>query len=51
MSGSPILNAGGAAIGVVSSSGSGEWNVNPALPNCLPQWFWRELNFEQEAAT
>jgi hypothetical protein len=36
MSGSPILNADGAAIGVVSTSGG--QNLAPSLSDCLPPW-------------
>ena len=54
MSGSPILNAKGEAIGLISTSseppndvGFGS-NVPPSLMDCLPPWLWRELDFEPE---
>jgi hypothetical protein len=47
MSGSPILNAEGAAIGVMSTGNEsyrhpGD-NIHPSLMDCLPPWLWREL--------
>jgi hypothetical protein len=36
MSGSPIINDDGAAIGLVSTSGSDNYNLNPSLSDCLP---------------
>jgi hypothetical protein len=45
MSGSPILNAEGAAIGVISTGYSGLGNnQHPSLADCLPPWLWRELS-------
>jgi len=51
MSGSPILNARGAAIGIISTAGDTEDarpnmtgdNMHPSLADCLPTWFRREL--------
>jgi hypothetical protein len=47
MSGSPILNTEGAAIGVMSTGNEsyrhpGD-NTHPSLMDCLPPWLWREL--------
>jgi hypothetical protein len=47
MSGSPILNAEGAAIGVISTGNEsyrhpGD-NTHPSLMDCLPPWLWREM--------
>jgi hypothetical protein len=45
MSGSPIVNDDGAAIGVVSTSdASGRESTNPSLMDCLPQWLLRKLD-------
>jgi S1-C subfamily serine protease len=44
MSGSPIVNDNGAAIGSVSTSGGDDFNMNPSLTDCLPQWLLRELD-------
>jgi S1-C subfamily serine protease len=44
MSGSPILNEKGAAIGVVSTGGDGDFNMNPSLTDCLPPWLLRKLD-------
>jgi Trypsin-like peptidase domain len=45
MSGSPIVNADGAAIGLVSTSGDGgDSNVHPSLADCLPAWLSRKLD-------
>ncbi|MCK1417646.1 trypsin-like peptidase domain-containing protein [Bradyrhizobium sp. CW4] len=38
MSGSPILNAAGAAIGLISTG-----STNPSLADCLPPWIWRRV--------
>jgi S1-C subfamily serine protease len=39
MSGSPIVDASGAAIGVISTGdASGAESVNPSLMDCLPPW-------------
>jgi hypothetical protein len=45
MSGSPIINEHGAAVGVIStgSSGFGD-NVNSVLTDCLPPWLLRKLD-------
>jgi hypothetical protein len=44
MSGSPIINDKGAAIGVISTGRSGiGGNVNPSLTDCLPPWLLRNL--------
>ncbi len=48
MSGSPIVNNNGAAIGLVSTSGSDGSNRNPSLTDCLPQWLLRELDVQAE---
>jgi hypothetical protein len=47
MSGSPIINEKGAAVGVIStgSSGVGE-NHHPSLSDCLPPWLMRKLDVE-----
>jgi hypothetical protein len=42
MSGSPILNDEGAAIGLLSTGGD-DFNVHPSLADCLPQWLLRDL--------
>jgi hypothetical protein len=42
MSGSPILNADGEAIGLISTSGA-SGSVNPSLTDCLPPWLLRKL--------
>jgi hypothetical protein len=42
MSGSPILDAAGAAIGLIST-GSEDYNVHPSLTDCLPPWLKRKL--------
>jgi hypothetical protein len=42
MSGSPIIDAKGAAIGLVSTSGA-NGSVNPSLMDCLPPWLLRKL--------
>jgi hypothetical protein len=51
MSGSPILNAEGAAIGLISTAGdtdnmrpnlTGD-NMHPSLTDCLPPWLLRKL--------
>jgi hypothetical protein len=43
MSGSPIINDSGAAIGIVSTSGAGgDNNIAPSLSDCLPPWLLRE---------
>ena len=46
MSGSPILNTDGAAIGLVSTSGgtttgTHNFSINPILADCLPPWLLR----------
>jgi hypothetical protein len=40
MSGSPIINAAGAAIGLISTSSEEDHNINvhPCLMGCLPRW-------------
>jgi hypothetical protein len=44
MSGSPILNAEGAAIGLISTGNEGYGkNKHPSLMDCLPPWLWRRL--------
>jgi hypothetical protein len=43
MSGSPIVDANGAAIGLVST-GDGDMNPNPSLMDCLPPWLLRKLD-------
>jgi S1-C subfamily serine protease len=48
MSGSPIIDINGAAIGLVSTSGPGE-NKNPSLMDCLPHWLQRELDTSERA--
>jgi Trypsin-like peptidase domain len=42
MSGSPIINNSGAAVGLISTSGSGS-SVNPNLMGCLPPWLLRRI--------
>jgi hypothetical protein len=46
MSGSPIIDSNGNAIGLISTSGGGEHghNMNPNLLDCLPQWLLRKLD-------
>jgi hypothetical protein len=45
MSGSPILNADGAAIGVISTGNEGRGNnTHPSLADCLPPWLWRRIS-------
>jgi hypothetical protein len=46
MSGSPILNGDGAAIGLIST-GSTDSNINPSLSDCLPPWLLRKLVHHQ----
>jgi Trypsin-like peptidase domain len=48
MSGSPILNAQGEAIGLIStSSETHRWQAfsdrHPSLADCLPPWLWRAI--------
>lgn len=45
MSGSPIINSNGAAIGLVSTGGGddGGFNMHPSLGDCLPSWLLRKL--------
>ena len=44
MSGSPILNADGAAIGLISTDDEGYGNnSHRSLIDCLPPWLWRTL--------
>jgi hypothetical protein len=51
MSGSPIINADGVAIGVISTSdASGAESINPCLMDCLPPWLLRKLNGVQAAS-
>jgi hypothetical protein len=42
MSGSPIIDINGDAIGLVSTRG-GKGNLNPSLIDCLPPWLLRKL--------
>lgn len=44
MSGSPILNSDGKAIGVVCNGSSGQWNSQPILFKCLPPWILNVAN-------
>ena len=44
MSGSPILNSDGKAIGVVCNGSSGQWNSQPILFKCLPSWILNIAN-------
>jgi S1-C subfamily serine protease len=47
MSGSPIIDANGAAIGLISmGNGGGDYgySVNPSLMDCLPPWLLRKLD-------
>jgi hypothetical protein len=45
MSGSPIINENGAAIGVISTGNSGVGrNLHPSLSDCLPPWLLRKLD-------
>jgi hypothetical protein len=41
MSGSPIIDANGGAIGPVST---GDGDTNPSLIDCLPSWLLRRLD-------
>jgi hypothetical protein len=43
MSGEPIIDVNGAAIGLMSTSGSGGVNMHPSLTDCLPPWLLRKL--------
>jgi hypothetical protein len=43
MFGSPIIDANGAAIGLISTSGD-ELSWNPSLMDCLPPWLLRKLD-------
>jgi hypothetical protein len=43
MSGSPIINTNGDAIGLISTSGAG-FSLNPSLIDCLPPWLLRKLD-------
>jgi hypothetical protein len=44
MSGSPILNSDGFAIGLIStSSNTDQFNRHPSLADCLPTWLARLL--------
>jgi hypothetical protein len=45
MSGSPIVNADGAAIGLISATeGGGRYDTGyRSLVDCLPAWLWRKL--------
>jgi hypothetical protein len=43
MSGSPIVDQSGAAIGLISTSGSSS-SVNPMLMDCLPLWLSRQMD-------
>jgi hypothetical protein len=45
MSGSPILDANGAAVALISTGG-GSRNLNPALMDCLPGWLLRMIDIE-----
>ena len=42
MSGSPIINDAGAAIGLISTGGT-EFNLNPSVVRCLPRWLAARL--------
>ena len=44
MSGEPIIDANGGAIGLMSTSGSGGVNTHPSLTDCLPPWLLRKLD-------
>jgi hypothetical protein len=44
MSGSPIINNEGEAIGLVSTSGADGSNLNPSLSDCLPPWLQRKFS-------
>jgi hypothetical protein len=44
MSGSPIIDATGAAIGLIST---GDGDMNPSLMDCLPPWLLRKLDVSQ----
>jgi hypothetical protein len=43
MSGSPIVNPAGAAVGVVCSSSSGDSCLNPVIVERLPAWLLRRI--------
>jgi hypothetical protein len=43
MSGSPIIDAKGAAIGLLSTSGD-SLSINPSLMDCMPPWLLRKLD-------
>jgi hypothetical protein len=47
MSGSPIIDANGAAIGLISMGDGGDdygKSVNPSLMDSLPPWLLRKLD-------
>jgi S1-C subfamily serine protease len=44
MSGSPIINADGAAIGLISTSDADGMNIHPSLMGCLPPWLLAKLD-------
>jgi len=43
LSGSPIVDANGWAIGLISTSGDNQ-HVSPSLMDCLPPWLLRKLD-------
>ncbi|WP_314961492.1 serine protease [Bradyrhizobium cosmicum] len=48
MSGSPILDTNGAAIGAISTSSNDDTvNMHPSLTDCLPTWLLRKLEHAQ----
>jgi Trypsin-like peptidase domain len=51
MSGSPIVNADGAAIGLISTSSDDDtFNMHPSLADCLPAWLSNRVLAARDAA-
>jgi hypothetical protein len=48
MSGSPIIDDNGRAIGVVASGSGSHWSANPRLMRSLPRWFDIDPGAEQD---
>jgi hypothetical protein len=44
MSGSPILDAEGNAIGLISTTSGNDFSTHPSLSDCLPPWLLRDLD-------
>ena len=50
MSGSPIVDTNGAAVGLISTGGAAG-NMNPSLMDCLPPWLLRKLDMRPHLAS